>query len=146
MNTAKLVAALAALSLIGCGAPAATRCNSWVFGQGIDSVLPIDCGAANGNAELAVQYAVKYAHLDETTFRDRMRHVHVEIHSVASYKSDCGFGDSSEGEAAFNQIGVNEFGLTLEHETLHAYDLLGDLEHVDTFFKLPVEISKEMKH
>jgi hypothetical protein len=145
----KILAALMLL-VIGCGYPNKTHCGSSIFGHGYDSVLPLDCSLMDPNFEVGVQMIQTYAlHVDTEVYRQRMRHVHVEVKSVDEWKN---FGteiiglehtDPVDGRI---DIDTDEYGFALLHETLHAYDDVGYWDSVGGVLAYPSEGIHEMNH
>jgi hypothetical protein len=134
------------IGLVGvsaCGYPVATHCDSSVFGQGVDSTLPVDCGVIDQDAQLAGALVASHTAISEAQWLAAMQHVHVRVRSTIAWNES---GESADGDTSLNQIATDSLGLSLAHETLHAYDAVSDVSNIASFFALPVEAAQEHNH
>lgn len=135
---------LTVLMLSGCGGGASYRCSSTLFGQGVESDAPIDCTLFAKESEIARVAVTTYANnVPDSIYRARMKHVHITISMREHW--DC-VGQTTTGFTLINKITVNNDRGSLAHETLHAYDLIGDMENVGSILAFPVEGTQEMTH
>lgn len=138
------------LQALACGFPTATHCDNTPFGRGVDSVLLIDCDLISSNFEDGVRQITAHAkHVDIDLYRRRMGHVHLEVRSVyrwtGSYGTVIGLEhpDPFEGKIS---IVVDKYGMSVTHETLHAYDDVGYWNNVGSILAYPFEASSEGNH
>lgn len=126
-----------------CGYPVATHCDSAVFGKGVDSTLTIDCGVFDQNAQVAGDTVAAKTAISKDDWLAKMRHVHVRVRSTMTWEEA---GERVLGVTSFDHIAVDMFGLSLAHESLHAYDCVADVENAGSALALPVEMTKEHNH
>lgn len=131
------------LSACGIDYPVATHCDSDLFGQGVDSVLPISCDLMKVDADVALSMIRTYTQIPEQLYRDRMRHVHVEITSRESWELN---GGTVYGETNINRITLSRHGHCLDHESIHAFNQVGWTEDFGTMVAMPSETARDGAH
>ena len=125
------ITSLAALGcLIGCGGAFSNKCEGTIFAS-VDSVLPIDCNEFDTNWRLAEQAVIENTSISPKMYENRMAYMHVHVRSVLEWHEGA-INKEVSGYTQIDQIYLDAAGWALAHESLHAVDLMGFYDSLET--------------